>query len=807
MARPAGHEDRVKKTRQRKNGRIENHGDDFCPDGFLACAVRLSRRVPGMLAATVLATAACMLLPAPAQCRLSAEVDLGYINYDVRNNSGQHLSAQSFAQRYSLLYTTAGKLVNGRLGSYDLALGYELNTFDTNISSDHGSDNPSQTRGHLNFKGDVTIDPKEVPFKLRLYSRDMSRTYYNYDTSGILGFYTGGSPINGDLSSSSNQVYGGFSNVATTFTNSINGLPNVPTNVTDGMHIQSGATLVMGVKNGMTNGYNEFLRHFPMLLLDYRDEVNKDLGSIYPVNNRLQRLAFVSLNKKDNWFHYRHYRYSDYLEPYYNNYVESQLQLGTVDHLLQRRWIDFSNWIKVSADGMLTRHEEPNAYKNYDEFTLNLFGMASRATWEARSFTNFTRLKEHDDLITYKTSVPVYARGTLSPTVSWSAYTTYNEDKTNKGDQFTRLNTGYTVDAFSKSPFTLRQSLGFELVSSSDNSDIQIITGDLGTTSTAAFSRAVSLGAQYTIRNYRYDTNAAGSNFTAQELNGTATYAPSNQLRVTFRQTARATSGAYKNIQSNIAGASISSIQYEAPRSTATSGQNLQSITSLAVAWNPRPRLNASLTVSEDVYFPSSGKESTVTNADATFSYSTNHLTVTSRNRYSKGEGSNSYNANQASSENSLRYIFNRNLDARIGFAYYKSLGGDDGLSQLNAEQALNYYYYTTNGITRKLFEVNESFTSVEQYESEAFAAATPVKRRSNQFSLGAKYYPLRQMLVSAGTKYTFVDSIDNYTLSYYGSVGVNFKMLEASLDYSYGKNKADGRVEKRFAANVKKRF
>jgi flagellum-specific peptidoglycan hydrolase FlgJ len=61
--------------------------------------------------------------------------------------------------------------------------------------------------------------------------------------------------------------------------------------------------------------------------------------------------------------------------------------------------------------------------------------------------------------------------------------------------------------------------------------------------------------------------------------------------------------------------------------------------------------------------------------------------------------------------------------------------------------------------------------------------------------------------MVGGGTRYTFVDNFDNYTLSYYGSFSASFKLLEAGIDYTYGKTKGDGRVEKKLAANLKKKF
>jgi hypothetical protein len=113
----------------------------------------------------------------------------------------------------------------------------------------------------------------------------------------------------------------------------------------------------------------------------------------------------------------------------------------------------------------------------------------------------------------------------------------------------------------------------------------------------------------------------------------------------------------------------------------------------------------------------------------------------------------------------------------------------------------------------RKIFEINETFTTIEEYSGYNTVAATVAtttatsKQRVNTFLLGTKYYPLRQMMIAGGARYSFVNGFENDAINYYGSLSVHFRLLDASLDYSYGKNRADNRVEKKFMANVKKRF
>ncbi len=737
---------------------------------------------------------------------MSAEAELSYVNYDSRDNT-RHTSANSLAQRYSVLYDKSGKFASGKLGKYDVALGYEWLTYDTDIKSSLApQDNLRDSKGHIFYSGEILIDPKEIPFKLKIYSRDMKKSEFATDTSTALisssykisPFSTLAFPsASSGLNTPSNSRY-----VAVT--------PNLTTGIYNGKHIESGATLVMGVKNGMTNGYNEMLRHFPMLMLDYRDELNLDKDGPYPVDNRLTRLAFVSLNKKDNWFHYRYVTYDDNIDRN-NNYRETQIQMGTVDQNLQRRWIDFSNWLSLSVDGQHTRREQARVADSFDEFSLNLFGTARRQSWEVAAFNNFTRYNEYNhDKITYKSSIPVYANGILSPTAIWSAYTKYNDSNTDKGEYFTTVGGGYSIDTFRKSKFTLSQGLGVEQTATSDNNESLVMSGNIGVTSTPLFSRDLSLKALYTIRNYRYNRTGKASTFTDQEVSGDVGYNLTNQLRVMLEQTNRFTSGESHYIASPVSGGETSNPQYQAPRGNISAGQTAyQSVTKLRVSWIPKPRLSIGLSLSEDIYVPASGAKSTVTRAETTLDYTDNRLKISSRNSYVSG---NSYSwelANQFSSVNSASYIFNRSLDTRVGFSYFRTIGVANQTDLLNFEQALNYSYYNINGFNRKLFEINELFTSAEEASaiSADLVTSSTTKQRVNTLLLGAKFYPLRQMMISAGTRYSFVNSFQNDMMYYYGTLSMQFKLLEASLDYTYGKSKADNRVEKRFMANVKKRF
>lgn len=733
-----------------------------------------------MCAIVFLAT--LLLSPNTAFCRISADAELGYTNYDLKNNSNQHLTASSFYQRYSILYSKRGNILNERFARYDVSVGYEWSGFNSSFKSGT-SENIDEGKGKIKYSGDLTVDPREIPFRLHLYSHDTGGSSF-YMGNRFNSVLLNNQQIRSDITSLSPNI-------------------NIPMGITSGQHISSGATLVMGVKNGMTNGYNEILRHFPMLMLDYSDRINVDNNyNGFREDNRLSRLAFVSLNKKDNWFHYRYTTYKDNIDPG-NNYLEKQIQIGTVDHQLQRRWIDFSNWLQVSADGQLTRRTSAVATDSFDEINLNLFGSARRSTWEARMFNSFNRYKDSDNLITYKTSIPVYASGIYGPNIHWDAFAAYRDNVTTKGEQYTSTTGGYRLDTFKRSPFNLTQSFSIDHSNQSNGNTSLGLGGSLGTNSTKRFSNSVSLSGLYSMNHFVYHSpDMYDSTFTTHNLNVRAAYFASNTFTVTFNQSNTITNGKSQNISSGITGVITNSPQYFNPRNGSTDiTSSYRSVTNLSASWNPKPRLFLTLSITEDIFKQKESGRSDVTSVESQIKYSTQSLTLSSVNKYANTSSRELNNqSNSISSENTASYIHSRNLDSRVAISYYRPFESNGASDTLNLYQSLNYYHYKVNGMQRRLFEINESFESVGSMNNWG-------DLRRNYFTLGVKYYPIRQLQLSSSATYLFVDKIDNYQMSYHASVAANFSLLSASLDYSYGKSKADGRTEKIFSANLRKRF
>jgi hypothetical protein len=195
--------------------------------------------------------------------------------------------------------------------------------------------------------------------------------------------------------------------------------PNIITNLLNGQHVRSGATLIVGIKNGHYLGkYRDLLSRYPRLLFDYQENFVRDLKSRTPQHYRERNLAFVSLNKKDNWFHYRFLDFEDFEDPT-NDFTEKVYMLGSVDHTMRRQWINLTNWIRVSADGAFTTTAQANLGEvPTSRYDLNLFATARRRGWDASTFTNFIR-KVDGDGMDKSLEVPFYLKGEISPDTAY----------------------------------------------------------------------------------------------------------------------------------------------------------------------------------------------------------------------------------------------------------------------------------------------------------------------------------------------------------------------------------------------------
>jgi hypothetical protein len=544
-----------------------------------------------------------------------------------------------------------------------------------------------------------------------------------------------------------------------------------------------------------------------MILIDYKDTINRDLRSMSPVDTRLSRLAFVSLNKKDNWFHYRHTMFEDKINNS-NNYIENEVQLGTVDQYMSRRWIDFSNWLKVSTDLQFSKRKSNYQTNAIEDINLNLFIVGERANWNARTFTTFNRNKDENNKLSYQATLPLYASGVVNQDVSWNARTSYQNnheiDALGITSNFSNTLLGYRVDAFKRALFTLSQSFDVE-ASQTNTSDLVMLSGSIETFSTNRYSRLVTLGASYNIKNSLTSSSVASkSDFLEQRLELRGAYAPTNTLRFEMTQSNTLTHGTFTSFDGTTRNSQTLLSQYVNPRSMLTNNigsETFHSVTTLGASWTPRPRLNMTLTLSEDVYKSTVLGVSPVTNIISGLSFTNDAWNLSNLLKYTHGSVEFADdNANALSNSASLRYTHSRNLDASVGASYSATSSKGETFYDSTFEQRLNYNYFTRSGVSRKLLEFNESLLLLDGTDN--------LKRGLNKsLTLGCKYYPISMLTLSTGLGYSYVSSISDYTVVWNAAAAANFKLLQASLDFVHGLRKLDGARENKFTGNIRRSF
>lgn len=298
--------------------------------------------------------------------------------------------ATSFSQQYTVTLSQRDSFFNGRGGAYTLMAGYEVNLLDPTLERNDVRDPTvaSISTRKLYYNGDLVLAPGGLPFRLSLFARDTKKSAF-LDNAQHVSFNTGlQAETVGDTS------------VGHLIT------PDIDTDISNGTQKTLGGTLLIGIRNGSYLGeYRDLLSQLPRILIDYKQETTKDLHSAFnKTHMRTRDLAFVSLNKKDNWVHFRMKDHSDYLRPK-NNSQTKQVLIGTIDQHLTRQWINLTNWIKLSGElsYLVDDRVEEDPKHTYQ---VNMLVLSRREEIASSIFSQFSR--ENDGrFLTYKTEIPM----------------------------------------------------------------------------------------------------------------------------------------------------------------------------------------------------------------------------------------------------------------------------------------------------------------------------------------------------------------------------------------------------------------
>lgn len=290
-----------------------------------------------------------------------------------------------------LFTRTKGTIIDDRIGRYTLMLGYEFNTLNPTIAHKGINDPATEkiTSGKILYQGEVVVAPGGLPFRIQLYSRDVHKSLFTKE------LYVTPLPIGVQLEQNER-------NRATLLD------PDIMTNIDNGTHHELGAILILGIRNGSYLGsYRDVLSQLPRLLIDFKQTEVRDLSRDEEQENyRSRDLAFISLNKKDNWVHFRLHEYRDFLDAE-QDYNSKQVMIGTVDHVLNRQWINLTNWIRISGDLSFTTDKSRGAELAKNSYNVNLFAVGQRQEFKTSILSSFKRETQGENL-TQEVGVPIY---------------------------------------------------------------------------------------------------------------------------------------------------------------------------------------------------------------------------------------------------------------------------------------------------------------------------------------------------------------------------------------------------------------
>lgn len=750
-----------------------------------------------VIAAILIALFGAVISVVAAPIRFSGLLELRYAEHTASEAGVKVLDAGHFAQKYSLIAEKKGSLQRGRLGKYDLALGYEWSSVDA-YKGDRVKVDIDNPLDKILYRGDVTIAPGGLPFNLHLYSYDMQTTAFGLeDLSEIFTL-----PNKGERDWTITSVFNGTAKT-------------------------TGATLTAGTQNGHYKGkYRDLLATMPRLLIDYRQVDVRDVKGPFKRDYVDRDLAFVSLNKKNNWFHYRIFTHKDRLDPT-QDYREQTYLLGTINHRNQREWINLTNWIQVSAD-IAYSETTPNAsitvQKRYD---MNLFTLARRTRWNATNFTSFSRMRD-DNRLEKQISVPFYANGELNRDTSWRfrfVGNRYSSDLISGGHvERDNLYVSARVDTFRQSRYIMVPTIDAEMKNGSQGEGNAVRAG-VEFFSNTAYRSPYSLLGTFTIARFS-GTGISGRDvdFWEQNFHGKVEKDLTSRLRAGIEEELSYGSGSYENSVTDTLVASSNAL---VGTKNLIDGGVFRNITTLYAEYRATNKINNRLELSYD-YLSTNGQSGSQLVTSHRLEYSGRELSLTVNNQLLLGDsmpnvglanfGSSglSNNLNNTAVGSSFitttngNYAPSRAVTARLQFEYeWRDLVNATTDERIRFLQTYRYGFWKTSGVMRKLAQIGQEL-EYEDFSSEQASATGGW----GAFTLFGDYYPTRRTLLGAKLRFDRRLSEKTDAVVLFLTAGVNFNKFKVNLDYSYGDRTAGrdavsypDRKEQRWEIRVAKTF
>ncbi len=715
--------------------------------------------------------------------QIDGTLEWRYGAHDAEEDGDRVFESSWFTQQYSLIYRTKGDLARGRAGNYNLALGYEWTSLDGSMNGE----STDVSTDKILYRGDVVIAPGGLPFHLRLYSHDLHRS--TFTTGSASGLFE--SPGSEGL-----------------------GAQNTVVGIYNGQQLASGFTLMVGSASGNYEGmYRNVLANAPRLLIDYRQYDVRDLQGVSPQHYRDRNLAFVSLNKKDNWFHYRVFDHKDFINAN-NDFVEKAYILGTIDHAMQRRWVQLTNWVKFSTDASYTTTSQLSRGQETDRrYEINLFSVARRSDWEASNFTTFRR--ETDGMSLQRDLVfPVYITKALDPeTTLRTRFIAEREDRSLFADSEDRLLFGEDeedirdstrevvflsnrLEALQRQPWTLTGQI-----------DAEHKSGDYGE---GVSMRALAEAGTNHLYRPRFDMFGAysvgyfggegidGGNvgFWEQTLTGRLETDLNMRFRTGVTQEFLYGSGTldrqvgYYILPKSDLGLVLSGVGVER-----RDGSVLRSTTTWFGEYRGSARLSSRLELTYD-YLSDDQSTEDVFIASHRLRYDRRKFYTTLQNRLVLGNhrvtsgGSGAGSVLNAGSLSEAEQTFENRLflavypmrameaSLRVDHDWRRSREGDS--QQYLVEQNLRYHVRSAAS-RRTLATLGQEFL-FERLESPRAEV-----RSARTLTLTGELYPTIRTLLGMRLRYLYLEPEDTTTYTAYLTAGINWEKLQLAVDYSYG--------------------
>jgi hypothetical protein len=729
----------------------------------------------------------CLIVPASSWAvgQLNGRANLSYVQFDATENGNHLYSGNSFVQQYSLAYNASNLRYKNQQNYYNLMVGYDLIDFSTNIDQPHTETSIKQHNGGLKYSGDIAYRFAQYPVRFNAYTNDNETVSMGTNYPETL--------IPDGLAYRLNNY---------------------------GQSISSGFYIAFEPKTSNIVS----LKALPAVYIKYDETARKNSTGLNRIDEKTRTISVAGLHQDNNWVNYRFLNYEDYLRPE-SNYVRQQFQIGHVDPVGRRNWSALTNWIEVSADGQLTtrRGKDP-----LDEYDLNFMAVATRRLWSARTFLNYNRSLDTENASTSLTEtarVPIYVNGVYGPQTDWymrvstekGSLKRYESEIINQTSYSNMVSLGGTT--FKRHLFTLSPSITVNKSKGFGGTDVIDLLADVETISTARFSRKGGLGAKLSSRYHDGGSGSYDDKSLDNWLDLNAYYRPERDVSYSFREIL-------------LFGDAVPTGNVQ---SQSGSERYLGSFSSAIISWTPNAVFNTTLSSLYEMQRRENGlnsnklefihnlsfdKKTTSFRLSTKYSQSKNNASrrqeLTNTNSLLGNDlintGNNMvYNTVSSSAntlnnstllENSGDFQFrpDRYTDALLRYNYsmldYNSIKS----THLKITEKYSYKFFTRSGLSRNF----ATFTQEAGYER----ITNALSLSSRYLQLSGRYSPTERLSLYGSAKYEQLQSdLTSSVLYYNAGMSASFKLLSASLDYSYAKRDSDNRVEKKLSGSVSRTF